>query len=163
MGSATSTTISTTPATISATSQQYQQLSGELTRDADKISNTSDMYLAQLKLDTKLRKESFLQGDYEKYNQAFTDERVKKLPTELSKNPFFHSSTEQSKALVENVLPPQSETRFEDSKQKQTSSSGISYSEKLKQKRSIKKPTSSQLSRPLFDTNIGAGQPKESE
>ena len=64
-------------------------------KDADQIANTSDMYFAQLKLDSKIRKRAFLSGDYQTSNKVFDDERVQKLPEELQKNPFIRAVTEQ--------------------------------------------------------------------
>ena len=64
-------------------------------KDADQIANTADMYFAQLKLDSKIRKRAFLSGDYDTSNKVFEDERVQNLPSELEKNPFIRAVTAQ--------------------------------------------------------------------
>ena len=84
--------------------QQYQQAPPIMNdparpvgrnKDADQIANTADMYFAQLKLDSKIRKRAFLDGDYDTSNKVFEDERVQNLPSELEKNPFIRAVTAQ--------------------------------------------------------------------
>lgn len=56
--------------------------------DADTIANTGDLYMAQLKLDSKIRKKAFLAGDNEKAQEQFKDPRVHALlETEAANNP----------------------------------------------------------------------------
>jgi hypothetical protein len=52
-------------------------------RDADAISNTSDLYLAQLKYDSTVRNIARYRGDEAKANAVFQDEGVHKLKDEL--------------------------------------------------------------------------------
>ena len=74
---------------------QYQQQTSSdgrrvgRNRDADSIANTADLYFAQLKLDSKVRKQAFLSGDNDKANQVFGDERVKVLKETLQDNPHI--------------------------------------------------------------------------
>jgi hypothetical protein len=60
-------------------------------RDADAISNTSDLYLAQLKYDSTVRNIARYRGDEAKANAVFQDEGVHKLKDELLKNPYLTS------------------------------------------------------------------------
>ena len=58
-------------------------------RRRDQIANTSDVYLEQLKADTKARKESFLLGDDEGYQSVWKTPKIKDLENALVENPFF--------------------------------------------------------------------------
>ena len=58
-------------------------------RRRDQISNTSDVYLEQLKADTKARKESFLLGDDEGFQSVWNTPKIKDLENALVENPFF--------------------------------------------------------------------------
>lgn len=60
-------------------------------RDADAISNTSDLYLAQLKYDSSVRNVARYRGDVEKANAVFQDEGIQKLKDDLLKNPYLTS------------------------------------------------------------------------
>jgi len=60
----------------------------ERNRDAETISNTGDLYMAQLKLDSAIRKRAFLTGDDEVSQATFKDPRVGELlETEAANNP----------------------------------------------------------------------------
>jgi len=108
-------------------------------KDADQIANTSDMYFAQLKLDSKLRKRAFLDGDYDNSNKVFEDERVQTLPTELQKNPFIRAVTDQSKrnndltTSEDETLASLMYTNADINKPKRAS--GLNYREKLKSRK----------------------------
>jgi len=132
--------------------QQYQQAPPIMkdpnrpvgrNKDADQIANTSDMYFAQLKLDSKIRKRAFLSGDYDTSNKVFDDERVQNLPSELEKNPFIRAVTEQSKRNKDADLTTSEDealpttlmyTTAELNKPKYTP--GLNYREKLKARQS---------------------------
>jgi len=58
-------------------------------RRRDQIANTSDVYLEQLKADTKARKESFLLGDYEGHQRVWESSKIKELENALNENPFY--------------------------------------------------------------------------
>jgi len=106
-------------------------------KDADQIANAADMYFAQLKLDSKIRKRAFLDGDYDTSNDVFADERVQDLPNELRKNPFIRAVTDQSvrnselttsedEDLPTNLMYAASELK------KPKYAQGLNYREKLK-------------------------------
>mmetsp|Transcript_10165 Transcript_10165/g.21197 ORF Transcript_10165/g.21197 Transcript_10165/m.21197 type:complete len:240 (+) Transcript_10165:305-1024(+) len=56
--------------------------------DAYSISNTADVYFAQLKLDSKIRKEAWLKGDKEFANKPFADDSVKAIRDMWVDNPY---------------------------------------------------------------------------
>lgn len=58
-------------------------------RRRDQIANASDVYLEQLKADTKARKESFLLGDYEGHQSVWKTPKIKELENYLQQNPYF--------------------------------------------------------------------------
>eukprot|EP00586_Coscinodiscus_wailesii_P021758 CAMPEP_0172518606 /NCGR_PEP_ID=MMETSP1066-20121228/290921_1 /TAXON_ID=671091 /ORGANISM="Coscinodiscus wailesii, Strain CCMP2513" /LENGTH=312 /DNA_ID=CAMNT_0013301031 /DNA_START=164 /DNA_END=1104 /DNA_ORIENTATION=- len=64
-------------------------------RDADSISNKADVYFAQLKMDSRIRKQAFMDGDTEKSNEVFGDERVVELGETLQRDPQIQSRKEQ--------------------------------------------------------------------
>ena len=52
------------------------------------MSNTADVYLAQLKQDTKIRKIARMSGDLETANTVFGDETVKQIGDSWVDNPY---------------------------------------------------------------------------
>jgi hypothetical protein len=58
-------------------------------RDADTISNTSDLYMAQLKRDSTVRTSAWYQGDLEKASSVFQDEGISELKDLLYSNPYL--------------------------------------------------------------------------
>ena len=60
-------------------------------RRREQIANTSDLYLEQLKADTKFRKEAFLLGDHDGHQQVWVDPKIKELENKIVENPYFQS------------------------------------------------------------------------
>jgi len=58
-------------------------------RDADSISNTADLYFAQLKRDSSVRGMARLRGDDEEAQQVFGDEGIKELESLIVENPYL--------------------------------------------------------------------------
>ena len=56
--------------------------------DAYTMSNTADVYFAQLKRDSRVRKEAWLRGDKETASKVFEDEGVKKIRESWVDNPY---------------------------------------------------------------------------
>ena len=56
--------------------------------DAYAVSNTADVYFAQLKQDSKIRKIARLQGDYETSEKVFGDVSVKEIGDSWNSNPY---------------------------------------------------------------------------
>ena len=52
------------------------------------MSNTADVYFAQLKQDSKVRKVAWLSGDYERANKVFEDDSVKRIGESWVDNPY---------------------------------------------------------------------------
>ena len=57
-------------------------------QDAWTVSNTADLYFAQLKQDSKVRKLARMAGDIEKANQVFVDDSVRKIGESYNENPY---------------------------------------------------------------------------
>jgi hypothetical protein len=60
-------------------------------RDADQISNTADVYFAQLKRDSTVRITARQAGDDEAADKVFEDEGIEQLSTLLQANPYLKS------------------------------------------------------------------------
>jgi len=56
--------------------------------DAYTMSNTADVYFAQLKQDSKVRKMARLSGDLETANKVFNDDSVKSIGDNWNQNPY---------------------------------------------------------------------------
>ena len=56
--------------------------------DAYTMSNTADVYFAQLKQDSKVRKMARLSGDIETSNQVFGDDSVQEIGNSWNSNPY---------------------------------------------------------------------------
>jgi hypothetical protein len=103
-------------------------------RDADAIVNSADLYFAQLKRDSSVRNMARYSGDDEYANQVFADPSIKEISMHV--NLYM----EKEKLLVdtspdEMILP----TMFLNDRQEQDESyAGISYKERMMQKRNKK-------------------------
>ncbi|KAL3918387.1 MAG: hypothetical protein SGARI_007480 [Bacillariaceae sp.] len=58
-------------------------------RDADTISNTADLYFAQLKRDSAVRTMARVRGEDDVAEQVFEDEGIKQLEGILKENPHL--------------------------------------------------------------------------
>lgn len=58
-------------------------------RDADTISNTADLYFAQLKRDSSVRGIARIHGDDETAQQVFADKGIKELESMVYENPYL--------------------------------------------------------------------------
>ena len=56
--------------------------------DAYTMANTADVYFAQLKQDSKVRKKAWLSGDTETANKVFSDDSVHKIKENWRDNPY---------------------------------------------------------------------------
>jgi hypothetical protein len=99
-------------------------------RDADSVSNKADVYFAQLKLDSRIRKQAFLNGDTENSNKVFGDERVRELGEYLQKDPQIKSRQEQAfETSAEEMIALMASTSSEETSTQPVKQ--ISYKEKL--------------------------------
>jgi len=116
-------------------------------RDADTIANTADVYFAQLKLDTKIRKQAFMRGDKETFNKPFEDDRVNKLKEALQDNPHIlaerRKSQEEEKQRMEAAEKQMDlmNERAQDFKRtvEDVNFTGQSYKQKLLERKNRKK------------------------
>ncbi|KAL7473464.1 hypothetical protein ACHAXS_013909 [Conticribra weissflogii] len=97
--------------------------------DAYTLSNTADVYFAQLKRDSKVRKEAWLKGDTESANKVFEDESVKAIGDMWVENPYTRQKNiNEAKQQIEGTVRMQ----MTDTAPRQ-STSGMSYRDRLQQ------------------------------
>jgi len=99
--------------------------------DAYAVSNTADVYFAQLKQDSRVRKRAWLAGDTETANQVFADPTVTSIKEQWVENPYTkEKNIQEARAEIEGAVRMQlggdgnEDTKF---------SSGVSYKQKLEQ------------------------------
>jgi len=106
-------------------------------KDADKIANTSDLYFAQLKRDSTVRTIGRYSGDEGVSEAVFEDDGIQELDDLFLENPFLQTQKEEERKLLdslpEGLVAPYFRTEQVDLKE--FSKSGISYKERLMQKR----------------------------
>jgi len=105
-------------------------------RRRDQIANTSDVYLEQLKADTKSRKESFLVGDYEGHQSVWKTPRIKELENSFKTNPYFESEKERQTKMLEMFELTEEDAlvmkkQMEEQDAARNASKSVSYKEKL--------------------------------
>ncbi|EJK70822.1 hypothetical protein THAOC_07790, partial [Thalassiosira oceanica] len=100
--------------------------------DAYTMANTADVYFAQLKQDSKVRKEAWLSGDRDKANEVFADDSVQKIKDGWRDNPYTKETSQRPGRGVEQHQRMQARG---DTAPKPSAkvSTGISYKEKLEQ------------------------------
>ena len=73
--------------------------------DAYTMSNTADVYFAQLKQDSKVRKQAWLSGDVERANKVFDDDSVKQIGDSWVENPYTkEQNVKEAKAQIEGAV-----------------------------------------------------------
>lgn len=95
--------------------------------DAYTMSNTADVYFAQLKQDSKVRKIARMSGDTETANKVFADDTVAQIGESWNENPYTREQNlAEARAEIEGTVRLQT---LED--EVPESSTGVSYKEKL--------------------------------
>ncbi|GKY98757.1 hypothetical protein MPSEU_000832000 [Mayamaea pseudoterrestris] len=103
-------------------------------RDADQIQNSADLYFAQLKRDSAIRKEAWLAGDAQKANAVFEDPSIKEIEERV--NPYLEERKRLDQGAVETSMDEMLKPEYlAPSKPVPLDYSGISYKEKMKQMR----------------------------
>ena len=106
-------------------------------RDADAIVNTSDLYFAQLKLDSTLRNYARYTGDDDKANAVFADPSIREIKAHV--NPALQEMRKKEAAMLETaademlILPTLTDATPNSGKVR--SYAGVSYKQKLQQRR----------------------------
>lgn len=108
-------------------------------RDADQIQNSADLYFAQLKRDSAIRKQAWLAGDAEKANAVFADPSIKEIEERIS--PFLEERKKLDRSVLdtsedEMILPEMlgaAAPSTSAAAAKPKDYSGISYKEKMRQ------------------------------
>ena len=108
-------------------------------RDADAISNASDVYFAQLKRDSTTRNIARYSGDHTKANDVFHDPAIQDIKAPV--NPYLEDQQKRMRDVLETV--PEEMLVFQEyeddedkvSKEELTSYTGVSYKEKMEQKK----------------------------
>jgi hypothetical protein len=105
-------------------------------RDADAIVNTSDVYFAQLKLDSSTRNQARYSGDSETADAVFANPAIKEIA--LHTNPYLEESRRQEQALLDTVAEEMLVFQKYDQQQPAApnlSDRGISYKDKLRERK----------------------------
>jgi hypothetical protein len=68
-------------------------------RDADAIVNSSDVYFAQLKLDSSIRNQARYQGDLDKANKVFDDPQIHAIKVHV--NPYIEEMRKKEQMMLE--------------------------------------------------------------
>lgn len=106
-------------------------------RDADAIVNTSDVYFAQLKLDSSVRNIARYTGDEEAANKPFADPAIQEIKMHV--NPYLSEAREKEQLLYETAAEERLELALADAAARQQNVpkdfAGIKYKEKLQQRR----------------------------
>lgn len=107
-------------------------------RDADAIVNSSDVYFAQLKVDSTVRNLARYQGDYEKAEAVFADPAIKEI--KLHVNPHMEEARRKEQEMLETAAEEmiRPENIFAKPKPVNLNDSGVSYKEKMQQRKSGK-------------------------
>ncbi len=108
-------------------------------RDANAISNASDVYFAQLKRDSTTRNIARYSGDHTKANEVFHDPAIQDIKAPV--NPYLEDQQKRMRDVLETV--PEEMLVFQEyeddkgklSKEELASYTGVSYKEKMKQKK----------------------------
>jgi len=96
--------------------------------DAYTMSNTADVYFAQLKQDSKVRKIARMRGDTETANKVFDDESVVQIGESWNENPYTkEQNTAEARAEIEGTVRLQ----VQDSGNSNHAGQAISYRQKL--------------------------------
>jgi hypothetical protein len=130
-------------------------------RDADAIVNTSDVYLAQLKIDSTSRNRARYSGDDEFANQVFGDPRIKEI--KLHVNPYLEEQKKAERELyggdtvdfLQELGRPMGPEKPE---QVDVSYAGPKYKDRLRERRSGKTPPKSTTSENSFARNSSPTQ-----
>jgi hypothetical protein len=109
-------------------------------RDADAMVNTSDVYFAQLKLDSAVRNRARYEGEVEKAEAVFADPSIKELKLHI--NPFMEEQRKKELEMVETAVDEMFTPEILASNQKPVNihDRGVSYKELLEQKRKAAQP-----------------------
>lgn len=105
-------------------------------RDADQIQNSADLYFAQLKRDSAIRKEAWLSGDMDRAAAVFEDPSIQEIKERV--NPYLEErkrldSSNQIETSEEERIKP--EYLLPRKGNQNTDYTGVSYKEKMKQMR----------------------------
>mmetsp|Transcript_18377 Transcript_18377/g.27720 ORF Transcript_18377/g.27720 Transcript_18377/m.27720 type:complete len:733 (+) Transcript_18377:106-2304(+) len=100
--------------------------------DAYAVSNTADVYFAQLKQDSRVRKRAWLSGDKDTANQVFTDPTVTVIKDQWVDNPYTREKNiQEARAEIEGAVRMQ--LGGDDDTKTSKFTSGVSYKQKLEQ------------------------------
>ncbi|KAL3810266.1 hypothetical protein ACHAXA_008634 [Cyclostephanos tholiformis] len=104
--------------------------------DAFAMSNTADVYFAQLKQDSKVRKLARMSGDLETANKVFADESVRRIGDSWQANPYTkEKNILEARAEIEGAVLMQTGGGYY-AEEDTDSTKAISYREKLAQMKS---------------------------
>lgn len=107
-------------------------------RDADAIVNTSDVYFAQLKVDSTVRNLARFNGDHETAEAVFADPTIKNI--KLHVNPHMEEARRKEQEMIETAAEEMifPEVLYGNQKPVNLSYRGVSYKEMMAQKKAAK-------------------------
>eukprot|EP00578_Thalassiosira_sp_NH16_P016919 CAMPEP_0181123046 /NCGR_PEP_ID=MMETSP1071-20121207/25661_1 /TAXON_ID=35127 /ORGANISM="Thalassiosira sp., Strain NH16" /LENGTH=1033 /DNA_ID=CAMNT_0023208103 /DNA_START=49 /DNA_END=3150 /DNA_ORIENTATION=+ len=128
--------------------------------DAFTMSNTADVYFAQLKQDSKVRKIARMTGDVETANRVFADDTVRQIGESWNENPHTkEKNLAEARSEIEGTV--RMHVGGEDAPQ---INSGVSYKERLEQMKARKEfQVGKQQQRPKPPVATAPAPPPEQE
>jgi hypothetical protein len=105
--------------------------------DADKISNTSDLYFAQLKRDSTVRTLARQREDYDTAEAVFRDDGIKELDNLLQTNPHLQGQKDEERAILDKLPDEIVAPYFKSTEVDKDvlASAGVSYKKKLEERK----------------------------
>ena len=104
-------------------------------KDADSLVNTSDVYFAQLKLDSAVRNQARREGDVDKAEAVFADPTIPELKLHI--NPYMEEQRKKELEMIETAADEMftPEILGELRKEVNVNDRGVSYKEMLEQRK----------------------------
>lgn len=104
-------------------------------KDADSLVNTSDVYFAQLKLDSAIRNQARREGDAERADAVFADPTIPEIKLHI--NPYMEEQRKKELAMIETAADEMftPEILGELKREVNVNDRGISYKEMLEQRK----------------------------
>ena len=104
-------------------------------KDADSLVNTSDVYFAQLKLDSAIRNQARREGDAEKADAVFADPTIPEIKLHI--NPYMEEQRKKELAMIETATDEMftPEILSEYKREVNVNDRGVSYKELLEQRK----------------------------
>ena len=125
-------------------------------KDADSLVNSSDVYFAQLKLDSAVRNQARRQGDAEKADAVFADPTIPEIKLHI--NPYMEEQRKKELAMIETAADEMftPEILGEIRKEVNVNDRGVSYKEMLEQRKKAAQQQSGRSSSSSSSSSISS-------